>query len=80
MKTSKQKIAKHIRLYAVGMWGMISLLYIAGEPIDDNMTIGEFFFLKMLGLASLVLCAYVGKKLDKAGLLPEMKDEEDCKI
>lgn len=80
MKTSKQKIAKHIRLYAVGTWGILSLLYIAGEPIDDSMSIGEFFLLKMLGLASLGLCALVGKRLDKAGLLPEIKDEEDCKI
>ena len=80
MKTNKRTIAKYIRLYAIGFWGMLSFIYIAGEPIDDNMAIGEFFLLKMLGIASLGLCALIGKRLDKAGLLPEMKDEEDCKI
>jgi hypothetical protein len=80
MKTNKRTIAKYIRLYAIGLWGVVSFIYIAGEPMDDNMAIGEFFLFKMLGIASLGLCALVWKRLDKAGKLPDMEDEEDCEI
>lgn len=79
MKTSKKKIAKYICLYAIGLWGILSIIWLSGEPIDD-MALGKFCLLKGIGLASLGLCCLVGKRLDKAGLLPEMKDEEDCKL
>ena len=81
MKTDKRTIAKYIRLYAIGLWGVVSFIYIAGEPIDENMPIGEFCLLKLLGFASLGLCALVAKRLNKAGKLPDMEDDEnDCKI
>lgn len=79
MKTDRRTIAKHIRLYAIGFWGIASILYIAGEPIED-IAFGKFMLLKSIGLVSLGLCCLVGKYLDKAGLLPELKDEEDCEI
>lgn len=81
MKTDKRTIAKYIRLYSIGLWGVVSFIYIAGEPIDENMPIGDFCLLKMLGFVSLGLCMLVGKRLNKAGRLPEMEDSEnDCKI
>lgn len=81
MRTDKRTIAKYIRLYAIGLWGVLSFIYIAGEPIDENMPIGEFCFLKLLGFASLGLCMLVGKRLNKAGKLPDMDDNEnDCEI
>lgn len=81
MKTDKQTIVKYIRLYAIGLWGIVSFIYIAGEPIDENMPIGEFCFLKLLGFASLGLCMLTGKRLNKAGKLPELNDNEnECEI
>lgn len=81
MKTDKRTIAKYIRLYAIGLWGVISFIYIAGEPIDEIMPIGEFCLLKLLGFASLGLCMLVGKRLNKAGKLPDMEDNEnDCEL
>lgn len=81
MKTDKQTIAKYIRLYSIGLWGVLSFIYIAGEPIDENMPIGDFCLLKMLGFVSLGLCMLVGKRLNKAGKLPDMEDSEnDCEI
>lgn len=81
MKTDKRTIAQHIRLYAIGLWGVLSILYIAGEPIDENMAIGEFCILKLIGFASLGLCMLVGNKWNKAGKLPDMEDDKnDCKI
>lgn len=53
--------------------------WLSGEPIDD-MALGKFCLLKGIGLASLGLCCLVGKRLDKAGLLPDMDDENDCEI
>lgn len=80
MKTSKQKIAKHICLYALCLWGVLSILYIGGEPIDENMLFDTFCILKLIGLVSLGLCFYVGVRLDRAGILPDMDDDNDCKI
>jgi hypothetical protein len=79
MKTNKQTIAKYARLYAIGLWGFLSIIWLAGEPIDD-MTLGKFCLLKGIGLASLGLCCLTGKRLDKAGLLSDMDDEKDCEI
>lgn len=80
MKTSKQKIAKYARMYALGIWGILSILYLAGEPIDEDMPFGIFCFLKLIGLVSLGLCFYVGVRLDRAGMLPDMDDDNDCEI
>lgn len=74
MKTGKKKIAKYICLYAIGLWGILSIIWLSGEPIDD-MALGKFCLLKGIGLASLGLCCLVGKVLNKAGLLPEMEDD-----
>ena len=72
MKKNKQTIAKYTRLYAIGLWGILSIIWLSGEPIDD-MALGKFCLLKGIGLASLGLCCLVGKRLDKAGLLPDGK-------
>lgn len=80
MKTSKQKIAKYARMYALGLWGVLSILYIAGEPIDETMTFGTFCLLKLIGFVSLGLCFYVGICLDRAGMLPDIDDDNDCEI
>ena len=79
MKKNKQTNAKDPRLYAIGLWGILSIIWLSGEPIDD-MALGKFCLLKGIGLASLGLCCLVGKRLDKAGLLPDMDDENDCEI
>jgi len=79
MKTDKQTIPKYARMYAIGLWGILSILWLSGEPIDD-MSLGKFCLLKGGGLVSLGLCCLVGKRLDKAGLLPDLNDENDCEI
>lgn len=80
MKTFKQKIAKYARMYALGIWGILSILYIAGEPIDEDMPFGIFCFLKLIGLVSLGLCYHVGIRLHRVGMLPEMNDDNDCEL
>ena len=54
MKKDKQTIAKYTRLYAIGLWGILSIIWLSGEPIDD-MALGKFCLLKGIGLASLGL-------------------------
>lgn len=78
MKTNKQQIAKRLRLYALVAWGFLSLLFIAGEPIE-NMSFGKFCLLKLAGLVSLGLCVAVGIGLCRAGRMPVCKDD-DCRI
>lgn len=75
MKTSKKKIAKYICLYAIGLWGILSIIYLSGEPVDENMPIGTFCLCKLAGFASLGLCLLVGKVLNRAGKLPDMEDD-----
>lgn len=67
MKKNKQTIAKYTRLYAIGLWGILSIIWLSGEPIDD-MALGKFCLLKGIGLASLGLCCLVGKRLPKIEL------------
>ena len=45
MKKNKQTIAKYTRLYAIGLWGILSIIWLSGEPIDD-MALGKFCLLK----------------------------------
>lgn len=75
-----KKFIKYACFYAVGLWGMASLTYLSGEPIDENMPLSTFCICKLVGLASLGLCLIVGKVLNRAGMFPEFKDEEDCKL
>ena len=80
MNTSKHKIAKYARMYALGLWGVLSILYIAGEPIDEDMPFGTFCLLKLIGLISLGVCYTVGKRLHRAGMLPDTNEDKDCEI
>ena len=79
MKKDKQTIAKYARLYAIGLWGILSVIWLSSEPIGD-MAWRKFCLLKGIGLASLGLCCLGGKRLDNAGLLPNMDVENDCEI
>jgi len=79
MKKDKQTIAKYARMYAIGLWGILSILWLYSEPIDD-MSLGKLCLLKGGGLISMGLCCLVGERLNKAGLLPDMDDENDCEI
>ena len=75
MKTKKQDIAKYLRMYAIGIWGVLSVLYIAGEPIDEEISFGTFCMLKLIGLTAVGLSIYVGACLRRKGLLPEVDDD-----
>ena len=76
MKKNKQTIAKYTRLYAIGLWGILSIIWLSGEPIDD-MALGKFCLLKGIGLASLGVCCLLGKRLDYAGQLRHMDNDND---
>ena len=76
-----KSILKHACFYAIGIWGIASLIYLSGEPIDDNMPLSTFCICKLAGFASLGLCLIVGKVLNRAGMFPDMEDNEnDCEI
>lgn len=79
MKISGQNIAKYIRMYALVFWGLASILYIAGDPVDECLSFRAFCLLKLAGFVSLGLCCYVGLCLHKADMLPNMADDNDCK-
>ena len=66
------------RLWILGIWGFLSFIVLAGEEDPrDPMPFGEFFLIKAVAMASLLICFYVGKRLHRAGYLPEELDEDD---
>lgn len=69
--TPKQWLLATI-VFLIGFFGF---LLMAGE--DDGMPILQWLAIKALGLALFIGCIKVGAILDKKGLLPEFKDEED---
>lgn len=69
--TPKQWLLATI-VFLIGFFGF---LLMAGE--DNGMPILQWMAIKALGLALFVGCIKVGAILDKKGLLPEFKDEED---
>lgn len=69
--TPKQWLLATI-VFLIGFFGF---LLMAGE--DNEMPILQWLAIKALGLALFIGCIKVGAILDKKGLLPEFKDEED---
>lgn len=76
-KTQRSKAVQWAALWFLGVWGFLSFIVLAGEVAPcDPMPFGEFFLIKALAIASLLLCYYVGKRLHKAGYLPEYLDND----
>lgn len=73
----KRKIIQYAIFYALGFWGIFSIIFLAGEEIPGQpMSLTRFFILKTAGMASLILCFITGRWLNKKGLLPEIKEED----
>lgn len=72
-----QHMAKHVRLYVLTAWGIVSFLLLAGEPVDESMPLGDFFLYKLLAVVSLGLCVLAGKILYGKNLLPNMNNEKE---
>lgn len=62
-------------MYALVFWGLVSVLYIAGEPVDECMPLGRFCLLKAAGMVSFGMCACVWLRLQRAGMLPVLDDD-----
>lgn len=73
----KKKIIQYALFYAVGIWGIISIIILAGEEAPGHpMSLTEFLGLKLTGMASFILCVLAGRWLNKRGLFPEIKEED----
>lgn len=77
-KTQKSKAVQWTAMWVLALWGFASFIVLAGEEDPRNpMSLGEFFLIKCVAMASLLLCLYVGKRLYRAGYLPEVSDEDE---
>lgn len=76
----RNRIIKYLCFYTIVIWGILSTLYLTGEPVDENMPISAFCLCKIAGIGSLELCLIVGRGLNRAGMFPKFKDDEDCKL
>lgn len=73
----KTKIGKKILFGMIFVWGFLSVCVMAGEDIPGQpMSELQFYGSKLLAAASLGLCYLAGRKLNRMGLLPEVKEEE----
>lgn len=73
----KKATRQTLRLHLLFVWGLSSILVCGGDdlpglPMSDAM----FYGTKIAGTASLWLCCYAGRWLNKKGLLPEIKEED----
>lgn len=76
-KTQRSKAVRWAALWILCILGFISFIVLAGEESPNNpMSLGEFFLIKLGGMASLLICFYVGKRLHRAGYLPDELDED----
>ena len=74
----KKKTLQYILFYLVGIWGFASILICAGEDIPGQpMSDAMFYGSKLLGILSFWLCCRTGRWLNKKGLLPEIKEDEE---
>ena len=77
-KAQRNKAVQWTAMWFLALWGFMSFLVLAGEDDPyDPMPFRRFCLLKGVAMASLLLCMYVGKKLHKAGYLPDELDDED---
>lgn len=81
MEKNNRQISKRVKwaiVWALAIWGFFSFLLLAGEDDQHNpMPTGRFLMIKAGAMASFLLCFYTGKRLHKAGYLPEELDEEN---
>lgn len=77
-KTQRRKAVQWAAIWFLGVWGFLSFIVLAGEEDPNNpMSLGEFCLMKAGAMASLLICFYIGKRLHRAGYLPEELDEDD---
>lgn len=77
-KTKRSKAVQWVAMWFLSIWGFISFIVIVGEEDPNNpLSLSEFFLIKAVAMASLLICLYVGKVLHKAGYLPEELDKDD---
>lgn len=67
-----KRIAQNIAAFILCGWGLFSLMYIAGDPIDP-MSDTEFIIRKLFGVISLAVSVMMGATLDRHGWLPDDK-------
>lgn len=76
-KTQRSKAVQWTVFWLLGIWGGLSFIFLAVEEDPNNpMPICDFFLIKIIAFASLLLCLYVGKKLHRAGYLPKELEED----
>ena len=71
--STPNRLAPVLRLQALVMWAVLSLLFIAGERAPET-SISTFLALKGAAMCSLAACLYTAHRLHRAGRLPEIAE------
>lgn len=67
MKAIFSKRIRQAAFIAVCTWGLLSLLFVSGEPTNEEMAAGHFALLKIAGLLSLTGAIMAGRRMERKG-------------
>jgi len=73
----KRKAIKLAISAAVMLWGLVSVIFLAGEPVEEMTTLSEFVVVKLAGLASLLLCIKAASALERRGYMIEFENDKE---
>lgn len=69
-------IAKHLITLAIVGWVLISIMFVAGDPVE-SMTFGQFAVAKLMGCASIGAACIVGVGLHRKGWIINEEGDDD---
>lgn len=76
MKRQVANSMKKVVLFAVCAWGLLSVLFLSGEPASADMPEGKFALLKLAGFISLAGAIIVGRWAMRKGWM-QFNPEDD---
>lgn len=71
----KEDVMKHIRAFTVGIFGVIALILLVGEPSDEETWFRVFFITKGLAFLFGYIAYALFNKWDSKGMLPKIYDD-----
>lgn len=74
----KSEFSKHLRSGVIAILGWVGVLFLAGEPVDDQTWMQDFLLSKFVGFALWGICYLLWKHWERKRLLPDelLEDEK----
>lgn len=73
----KSEFSKHLRSTLIAALGWVGILFLAGEPVNDQTWMQDFLLSKFIGFGLWGLCYLLYKYWSRRRLLPDELMEEE---